>query len=90
MRLILLLLAALLSFSLNAARAAGSVPPAGAKSFIHYFLPTPPRGELTREAWGATNVLPRDVQNGIEDTTNRYSYCQSPGRQIPLVLQPLE
>jgi hypothetical protein len=49
--------------------------PAGQpKSFMDYFLPTPIVGALTRETWGATNVLPRDVQNGIECTTNRYSY----------------
>jgi hypothetical protein len=44
------------------------------KPFINYFLPTPARGELARETWGATNVLPRDVQNGLEDTANKYSY----------------
>jgi hypothetical protein len=66
MKLTLLLVAGLLSFSLCSAPADGSVSPPGTKSFINYFLPTPPRGDLTREAWGATNVLPRDVQNGIE------------------------
>lgn len=50
---------------------AASTPP---KTFINYFLPTPPRGELTRDAWGATNVLPRDIRNGLEDTANKYSY----------------
>jgi hypothetical protein len=44
------------------------------KKFIGYFLPTPTHGELSRETWGATNVLPRDVQNGLEDTANKYCY----------------
>lgn len=43
-------------------------------TFIGYFLPTPSQGEMTRETWGATNVLPRDVRNGLEDTGNKYSY----------------
>ena len=42
------------------------------KKFIGYFLPT--HGELSRETWGAPNVLPRDVQNGLEDTANKYCY----------------
>ncbi len=44
------------------------------KTFISYFHPTPPHGELIRETWGATNVLPRDVQNGLEDPANKYCY----------------
>ena len=45
------------------------------KSFISYFLPTPPQGELLRDAWGATNVLPREVRNGLEDTKiTNYNY----------------
>src|ERR1022692_2430746 len=39
------------------------------RTFISYFLPTPPHGELVRETWGAINLLPRDTQNGLEDTT---------------------
>jgi Carboxylesterase family len=41
----------------------------------------PPLGEfrwrapqLAHGAWGATNVLPRDVQNGLEDAGNKYCY----------------
>jgi hypothetical protein len=55
-------------------------PPGGGvetkpKTFIDYFLPTPPHGELARDAWGATNVLPRDNQNGLEDTKiTNYNY----------------
>ena len=39
------------------------------RSFIDYFLPTPIVGTLTRDAWGAANVLPRDPKNGLEDPT---------------------
>jgi hypothetical protein len=31
------------------------------KALIDYFLPMPIRGELSTSAWGAANVLPRDV-----------------------------
>jgi hypothetical protein len=44
------------------------------KTFIDYFLPTPSHGDLSRDAWGATNVLPRDVRNGLENITNKYCY----------------
>ncbi len=43
--------------------------PAARKSLINYFLPMPIHGSLSTNAWGATNVLPRDAQNGLEDTT---------------------
>jgi hypothetical protein len=51
------------------------------KPFISYFLPTPPQGELVRDAWGATNVLPRDIRNGLEDTTIK-NYCYWDGQII--------
>ena len=51
------------------------------KTFIDYFLPTPPHGALVRDAWGATNVLPRDPQNGLEDTTMK-KYCYWDGQII--------
>ncbi|TFH26398.1 MAG: hypothetical protein E4H10_07110, partial [Bacteroidia bacterium] len=35
--------------------------------FMDRFLPMPPMGTLTSETWGAENVLPRYVENGIED-----------------------
>ena len=50
-------------FGLDAAAAAAE------KTLIDYFLPTPVQGKLTKEAWGADNVLPRDPDNGLEDTT---------------------
>jgi hypothetical protein len=49
------------------------------KPFIGYFLPTPPHGALVREAWGAPNVLPRDPQNGLEDTRMK-QYCYWDGQ----------
>ena len=51
------------------------------KTFINYFLPTPPQGELVQETWGATNVLPRDIRNGLEDTTIK-KYCYWDGQII--------
>ncbi len=51
------------------------------KPFISYFLPTPPHGDLVRDVWGATNVLPRDPQNGLEDTTMK-QYCYWDGQII--------
>jgi len=37
--------------------------------FMDRFLPMPVTGELTRETWGADEVLPRYVKNGIENST---------------------
>jgi len=51
------------------------------RTFINYFLSTPPQGELVRETWGATNVLPRDIRNGLEDTTMK-RYCYWDGQII--------
>jgi hypothetical protein len=65
--------------------AGGSVS-AAEKTFIDYFLPTPITGALTKNAWGAPGILPRDPQNGLEDQslkdlpqatpdgTKRYNY----------------
>ena len=45
-------------------------PPAPpAKTFIDYFLPMPIVGSLSKEAWGASVVGPRDPKNGLEDET---------------------
>ena len=52
-----------------------------AKTFIDYFLPTPPHGPLSRDAWGASNVIPRDPQNGLEDLTIK-KYCYWDGQII--------
>ncbi|MCX6237308.1 MAG: glycoside hydrolase family protein [Bacteroidia bacterium] len=35
--------------------------------FMDRFLPMPDLGALTRDTWGADNVLPRDINNGIEN-----------------------
>jgi len=51
------------------------------KTYIDYFLPTPPLGELSKDAWGAPNVLPRDPQNGLEDPTIK-KYCYWDGQII--------
>ncbi len=52
-----------------------------AKTFIDYFLPTPIVGSLSKDAWGAPNVLPRDVQNGLEDNTMK-QWCYWDGQII--------
>lgn len=41
-------------------------------AFIDRFMPVPVQGELRSDVWGAENVIPRDVKNGIEDA--EYSY----------------
>jgi hypothetical protein len=35
--------------------------------FMDRFLPMPVQGELTRDSWGAENVVPRYIENGLED-----------------------
>ena len=45
-----------------------------AKTMIDYFLPTPITSPLTREAWGADNVLPRDAGNGLESREKTVNY----------------
>ncbi len=40
-----------------------------AKTFIDYFLPTPIVNSLSKDAWGAAAVGPRDQGNGLEDVT---------------------
>src|SRR5260221_12190982 len=51
------------------------------KNLVNYFLPTPPHGVLSSNAWGATSVLPRDPQNGLEDTSIK-QYCYWDGQII--------
>ena len=38
-------------------------PSPSRKSFIDYFLPIPIQGSLSKEAWGAAEVRPRDQKN---------------------------
>jgi hypothetical protein len=40
--------------------------------FMDRFLPMPVQGELTSQTWGADNVKPRYIDNGLED--NEWSY----------------
>jgi len=41
---------------------------AGEKTLVDYFLPAEPQGSLVSKGiWGAPNVLPRDIKNGLED-----------------------
>jgi hypothetical protein len=70
-KIILVAIALALSFSSRAAD----------KTLIDYFLPMPVRGELTTNAWGAPNVLPRDPQNGLEDVTMK-QWCYWDGKII--------
>ncbi len=35
--------------------------------FMDRFLPIPNQQQLTRDTWGADNVLPRFIDNGIEN-----------------------
>ena len=51
------------------------------KTFIDYFLPMPITGSLSKDAWGAAEVGPRDVQNGLEDTTMK-QWCYWDGQII--------
>ena len=59
----------------------GASPPAADKTLIDYFLPTPIHGRLSTDAWGAPNVLPRDPQNGLEDTTIK-QWCYWDGQIV--------
>ena len=60
----------------------GAWAPAADKTLIDYFLPMPIRGALSKDVWGAGNVLPRDPQNGLEDTTIK-QWCYWDGQIIP-------
>jgi hypothetical protein len=51
----------------NANEIVEAVPTLGPKPFISYFKPMPP-GKLSKTAWGAKEVGPRDQGNGLEDT----------------------
>jgi hypothetical protein len=55
--------------------------PAADKTLQDYFLPTPIHDQLTTNAWGAAGVLPRDPQNGLEDTTIK-QWCYWDGKII--------
>ncbi|MCF7568849.1 glycoside hydrolase family protein [Sabulilitoribacter arenilitoris] len=40
--------------------------------FMDRFLPIPVQGTLTYDTWGAKDVIPRYINNGIEDSINSY------------------
>ncbi|MBT6006661.1 MAG: hypothetical protein HOG79_13150 [Prolixibacteraceae bacterium] len=40
--------------------------------FMDRFLPMPVMGELTSETWGSKQIIPRYIENGIEDNVNSY------------------
>jgi hypothetical protein len=70
-----------LAFLTFAARAFGQETKPTSKQMIDYFLPTPIVGGLSKQAWGADNVLPRDPQNGLEDPTIK-QWCYWDGKII--------
>lgn len=41
-----------------------------AQTLADYFLPVPVIDQLTSDGWGASNVQPRDQDNGLEDKSN--------------------
>jgi len=56
-----------------------SLPVLGAKPFIAYFKPTPIVGSLSKTAWGAAEVGPRDTSNGLEDAgMKQWNYWDGP------------
>ena len=59
----------------------GASAPAADKTLIDYFLPLPTEGKLTKDIWGADNVLPRDPDNGLEDQTIK-QWCYWDGKII--------
>lgn len=61
--------AALLSLAWVSVGAGQTSPATGGKSFIDYFLPMPINSPLSRTAWGADHVGPRDQKNGLEDAS---------------------
>jgi hypothetical protein len=64
----------------NSAAAAKSSPEAK-KTFIDYFLPTPIHDSLDKDVWGAADVGPRDVKNGLEDASMK-QWCYWDGQII--------
>jgi hypothetical protein len=60
---------AVILLSLSGLSRAADAPPAGGKTFIDYFQPTPIVGTLSKNAWGTAAVGARDQKNGLEDPT---------------------
>ena len=58
----------------NAASDAAAVPVLGPRAFVDYFRAMP-AARLSATAWGASEVGPRDIRNGLEDRTmTRWNY----------------
>lgn len=52
------------------------------KTLVDYFLPMEPQGPLVSEGvWGDPNVLPRDINNGLEDSKLE-NWCYWDGRIV--------
>jgi hypothetical protein len=54
---------------------------AAVKTLIDYFQPAPIYDKLSTTAWGAAAVGPRDIHNGLEDTTIK-QWCYWDGKII--------
>jgi hypothetical protein len=60
---------------LTALCVASNASAAAAKPLFDYFQPTPIVGKVAQAPWGASNVQPRDQNNGLEDKTMKnWSY----------------
>jgi hypothetical protein len=57
------------------------VSAATVKTLIDYFQPTPIFDKLSTTAWGAAQVGPRDIHNGLEDSTIK-QWCYWDGKII--------
>ena len=52
------------------------------KNLVDFFLPMQPQSEMvSEEIWGDSNVLPRDINNGLEDATLK-NWCYWDGRIV--------
>jgi len=69
------------SFAQTTNTAADNNSPDARKTFIDYFLPMPIHDSLVKDVWGAPEVGPRDVKNGMEDATMK-QWCYWDGQII--------
>lgn len=54
----------------------------GQKSLVDFFLPAKPQGKLiSKGIWGDSNVKPRDIKNGLEDSTIK-KWCYWDGKIV--------
>ena len=67
------------AFTFSVMQVAPASSEAPKKSMADYYLPMPPVAPLVSEGiWGAQNVLPRDVKNGLE----HHDYCYWDGKIV--------